>query len=190
MKSILILNGPPNSGKDTLADYLVENHGYQKLSFKEELFNLLFKFYNIADQESFFEKLYTREAKETKVPLLHTGRGMLSPREALIHISEDVIKPVFGKGIFGEFLAKKILPNTKYVVSDGGFLEEIIPVVLEVTPLGFNLCRLHREGCTFKNDSRNFLYLKQSGLIGLNEFDVHNDSTIDSCIKNILEKVY
>ena len=33
MKNVLLINGLPRSGKDTLADYLVDKYNYTKLSF-------------------------------------------------------------------------------------------------------------------------------------------------------------
>ena len=37
---ILLLNAPPNSGKDTLADYLVKEHGWYKEQMKTPLFTI------------------------------------------------------------------------------------------------------------------------------------------------------
>ena len=56
--------------------------------------------YCISDAE--WEELYTRENKEIPTPKLNG----LSPRQAIIHMSEEVIKPNFGKDYIGKWIMR------------------------------------------------------------------------------------
>lgn len=157
MKHILFINGPIGSGKDTLADQLCERYGYEKLEFKEYLFKTMYRFFNISDQEDFLNKYYTRETKELPCDLLQLNGVKLSPRSALIHISENVIKPTFGSDIFGKVLLERINNTDKNIVfSDCGFLEEILTVSNNVDRNCY-LMHLYRDGTSFEGDSRNYV---------------------------------
>ena len=37
MKNVILINGLPRAGKDTMADYLVQKYNYYKISFADEL---------------------------------------------------------------------------------------------------------------------------------------------------------
>jgi hypothetical protein len=185
---VLILNAPPNSGKDTIADYLVANHGYTKLSFKSALFELLYKVFSITDPEQFMEEYYTREAKEQPCSLLRIGDRIMSPREALIFLSESVVKPLWGDAYFGTRAAQLIDSTTSnlYVFADGGFLAELIPLVDKVGAENITVAKIERDGCTFVGDSRGYV---DASSLGCNTFWVANDSTIEEVAEGIHSRV-
>ena len=91
---ILIFNGPPGSGKDLCCEYL-KSKGFEHIEFKNQLYVETIKYFGV-DKQWFFDG-YTRERKEIKEPLLN---GM-SRREAMIHVSENVLKPKYGNVYFG-----------------------------------------------------------------------------------------
>ena len=63
-------------------------------------------------------------------------------------------------------------------VSDGGFPEEIQPVIDHVGAENITIVRIHREGCDFSNDSRN--YLTQDMFEDkINFVDVDNNASIE-----------
>lgn len=187
MAQVLFLNAPANSGKDTIADALVEQHGFTKLSFKDTLFDFMFKIFNIKDSAAFMDMYYTRVTKEQPCELLRLGGAVLSPRQALIHVSENVVKPLLGDDYFGQAVLAKIKPSGKYVFSDCGFLEEIMPIIQKVMPFNVYLVRLTREGCTFNGDSRNYIYPKLHGIKCVKELDVANAGTVDDVVSNIMD---
>ena len=88
---ILLLNAPPNSGKDTLADYLVEEYYWYKEQMKTPLFTIAAAMLGLTLDQ--FMVLYdNREWKESYSPVVK-----MTIRELMIKISEDFVKPVVGK---------------------------------------------------------------------------------------------
>lgn len=154
-KYAVIFNGPPNSGKDSACNYLQgliadDSKQVHHMRFKDHLFDCTTTLFNI-DREKFMELYNDRELKEQKTCWLY---GM-SPREAMIYTSEEVIKPKFGKSYFGDVAAE----NMKYglsVFSDGGFTEEFEPVYTECDGRML-IIQIIREDCDFSNDSRNYI---------------------------------
>ena len=150
-RKVVILNGPPGSGKDegALACQQRISNCHQK-EFKEQLFRLTKTIYGLTDEQ--WERMYTRENKEKKYDSL----GDKSPREAMIFVSENVIKPNFGKRYFGDIAAKNLFPGIN-VFSDGGFKEELDGIYEMIGPENMLIIRLHRKGCNFDNDSRSYI---------------------------------
>ena len=147
---IIIFNGPPAAGKDE-ATVQFTSRGFHHLSFKEVLIEETVKFFGTTME--WFMKDYDNRAMKEKAAVELKG---LSRREALIHVSEDVIKPKFGKDFFGVKVAEKIDPDKNYAISDGGFSEEIIPIMEKIEPSEIILVQLLRDGCSYSGDSRKY----------------------------------
>lgn len=178
-KRVIILNGPPSSGKDDGAKHLSETYmNTHHREFKAQLIKLTKTVWGVDDAT--WEYLYTRERKEIKTPIL----GGMSPREALIHTSEVVIKPNYGKQYFGKFAAKTLGDGVN-VFSDGGFVDELKPIVDEIGDANVMVVRLHRPGYTFSGDSRNYL---PDGTVKT-MIDLQNDGTFDEFLFK-LRQVY
>lgn len=181
MKHIVIFNGPPNSGKDFAADYCKEQmiasrHIAYHKEFKEKLFRLMLEVYDI-DRGIFFALYNDRVLKETVTPLLEG----LSPRQAMIKVSEELMKPIYGKAYFGKSAARTLQDGATFF-SDGGFVEEVFPVAKLSDSV--TIVRLTRPGCSFKGDSRN--YLDKDQISDVDFLDIHNDSDVDD-FKNQLD---
>ncbi|MBI0275427.1 hypothetical protein I6H07_06205 [Hafnia alvei] len=158
----IILNGPPGCGKDTLANLLAKAgyKGILKREFKHALYKVTSEHFGIDyDQLLIFARC--REQKDTcRLPVL----GNRTPREALIYVSEEVMKPLHGEDYFGGVEAETIeamrgntaTPSFDVVYSDGGFIQEAVRV--SRTFKKTVVVRLHREGFTFMGDSRNYVY--------------------------------
>jgi len=179
MKRLLILNGPPNSGKDTLADLLVKHEGFHKLQFKDSLFNILASTLGMTTEE-FLTNHYSREDKENPIfKLVHDG-GLMSPRQALIHMSENVIKKEFGENVFGLSVAKRLKDGWS-VTSDGGFVEELEAIIDEIGAEKVIVVRIQRDGCTFENDSRRYLQRTMSNKFeNVTFYSLTNNTDIES----------
>lgn len=146
---IIILNGAPNSGKDTTGDFL-EAAGLKRYSFKKPMFDIA-KAVLPEDSYDFFMRDYNnREQKERHQDYL----GGLSIRQFMIHISEHWVKPLFGCSHFGKLAADNIC-EFDTVVTDGGFPAEVVPLLNKGHKVV--IVRLHRKNCTFSGDSRTML---------------------------------
>jgi hypothetical protein len=93
-----------------------------------------------------------RSVKERKEELLED----MSRREAMIYVSEVITKPAFGKDVFGVAVASKIEDGVDYAISDGGFEEELVPLINRVRAENILLVQLTRNGCDYSSDSRRY----------------------------------
>lgn len=169
-REIIILNGPPGCGKDTIAAHLT-GHRYPavKASFKQPMFDIDFSMLGVYLYDEFIDLYNDREQKEKPQVIL----GGKSPRQFMILISEDVMKPVFWDHYFGRRMVEEIhemYRDLAVVISDGGFTEEINPLVKAGHEV--HICRLHRDGFTFAGDSRD--YIDMSGYhYRIHHYDFH-----------------
>ena len=198
---IILFNGPPASGKDCAADYF-KDKGYKHLSFKYQLFKETFKYFDVSEKW-FMTDYDNRTVKEH--PSLHLGG--FSRREAMIHVSENVIKPKRGLDYFGKKVAEEISINNNYVISDGGFSHELFPIINKIGAENFVLVQLLRDGCDYSTDSRRYFNGKIVGehvnshksvldtkYMQDHKFDVrthriHNNGTVEN-LYSVLGRIY
>jgi hypothetical protein len=167
---IVIFNGPPGSGKDEAAKYFKENFGFKSLSFKYQLFKETIKHFDV--QEDWFMEGYDdREQKEKQFDVLNG----YSRREAMIYVSEEILKPKHGKAYFGECVSEEIEDGVNYAIADGGFVEELRPLIERVGTDNIVIVQLCREGHDYSNDSRRYF---DGNLI--REFAINGASDIDN----------
>lgn len=182
-KVVLIMNAPPGAGKDTLAgdddwcqrvgdmllaDYQIDKGGQfscdvEHMSFKSGMFDILSSVLRVGldfdDANEFYDRYYDRALKEQSWDKL----GGMSPRQLMIFLSENFMKVVFGKDVFGKFSARLassyvyVTGGTVCVFSDGGFAEEVNEVVKSVGAENVYVLQWKAEGCSFDNDSRRYL---------------------------------
>ena len=168
-KMIVIFNGPPASGKDEAASLYKEKYGFGNLSFKYQLFKETVKHFDV-DERWFMEGYNDRTQKEKSEFAL---QGM-SRREAMIHVSEDIIKPKKGLDYFGKSVAEEIFEDKNYALADGGFVEELEPIIEKVGAENIVIVQLTREGCDYSSDSRKYF----NGRL-INEWTVGSKTAID-----------
>ena len=220
-KTVVIFNAPPCAGKDVSADYM---HSYfqsgQRLSFKDALYEDTAKYFDI-DVKDLIEYHSNRELKERPSELFpkynnHSlkqralsflyGVGSLfgirnlmslghySSREALIHVSENVVKPTQGNDFYGRKLVERIEASSeRYVFTpDGGFKDEATPLL----QAGYNvyIVQLERNGATFENDSRKLLteddFKGEDGSMlykNLKFIKMYNNGSLDDLYKTITD---
>lgn len=186
MSKIIILNGPPGCGKDTLGAEIEGVKGWEKVSFKEPMFRIAREMLGEAGFRSFMLSYGNREQKERPQSFL----GGKSPREFMIWISEDVIKPVFGNQHFGKLFNERLKRGCDYICTDGGFPDEVETLLLAGHEI--ELVRLHRSGFTFEGDSRNYITITWAvgQNCGYREFDIALcDGEIEEAVVDILEAI-
>lgn len=156
MSYLIGISGPPRSGKDTLgsvlAGHIMDRFGVQaqiiqqSLPMRHMIFSLMGLEYSLV--------MYERE-KDTPQKAL-AGRSI---REAMIALSEQHVKPLYGKGQWARAaLNRRWVSKPKIViVTDMGFDEEVAEFESEY---GFNRClwpQLARAGHSFASDSRTYV---------------------------------
>ena len=165
MTKVIVLNGPPECGKDE-STYILDNYLWETLplycmSFKMPLYEIVAAIYGV-EADWVFEVNDDREVKDIPQKQL----GGKSVRQTLIEVSEGVIKPYYGKDFFGQTAVKTMKGNSSklFIFSDSGFEEELEPVSNYVGKENVILCRIRNRG-TFSNDSRSFLSDKHAGTV-------------------------
>ena len=183
-KTIVIFNAPIGAGKDVSADFMLSyfNTGL-KASFKDALYVDTAKHFNIAVSDlidhhndrslkeipsEMFNKYEKHSLKQYTLAFLYVvgalfnirslmSLGYYSSREALIHVSENIVKPKQGNDFYGRKLVETIEASSeRYIFTgDGGFRNELVPLL----EAGYNvyIVQLERNGATFDNDSRKLL---------------------------------
>lgn len=174
LKKLVLLNGPPKCGKDTISNRLIrvfENSENVKLS--SPLKDSLPQFFGLTQEEV----NYLEAHKEEPSPLL-LGKTW---RQSQISLSEDWSKVFFNERVFGEILVNKISKseNQLFFVSDSGFYSEAKPLVEKFGESNILLLRIFRPGCNFSNDSRS--YWEHD--FNIKSTNIFNDSSIDRVVE-------
>lgn len=160
MTSYVLLNGPKRSGKSSCADAILNVRSLDAsiavigMSFhlKRFVHGIYLGRCGFALDPDHFDA--TKEDPQDTL-------GGMSWREAYIHYSENVVKPLHGKRWFGEQLVRAARESDADVVAvpDSGFREEAEVLVEDAGAAKVLLIRLHRPGHGFKGDSRGYIDL-------------------------------
>jgi hypothetical protein len=183
IKRIVILNGPPGSGKDTIGAAMAKQEDLVYLSsFKFDLYKATAEHYSVGVFE-FIEAAQDRVRKEEPM----AGLGGLSPRGALIHVSEDVCKPKFGRDYFGHQALQRVSSTTlpedcTVMFTDGGFAEEV--QVFADSGMEVVVVQLHGRG-DFTNDSRNYVNLRHPNVVTYTVYLV--DGEVQQAVDKVCE---
>lgn len=206
---IVILSAPPKAGKDELAKMFVENKTFLHREVKSLLFDAAIRTAGIS-RDLWFALYNDRDYKEIPAPYLRINGCDVSPRQFMIHVSEKVMKPIFGNDVFGKAAVenlKKVAKNSLIVYSDGGFIDEMIPMIEYLDtlqesgiPSEFHLVRVHRQLedgslLDWGNDSRRYVYLDEylkTKVVkaGIFQYDIRNmPDQLETCFGDICKEV-
>ena len=217
-KTFVIFNACPNSGKDQACQYLRDYFQVGSiLAFKDELYKDTADYFNIdvedlilyhADRELkeipdlMFPKFQNDSLKQYFFGLLYVigvllnnkylmSLGYYSSREALIHVSENIVKPEKGGDYYGKKLVEKIEDSSErfYFTPDGGFREECTMVADK----GYNVYIVHleRSGATFEGDSRKLLNKDDFKEYSNIKFTtISNNGSLDDLYNSIVDLSY
>ena len=158
---LIVLNGPPRSGKDSLADAILSRYIGRKFALAEPLKRAVHAFFD--------EDLDIYKFEPVKEKPIFEG---VSPRNAYIEMFTGFAEPTFGPSILGKLLAKKtkayfcgqsgklnVKDNTVVVIGDCGRPAELIPLLCTFPIERVMLVQMHRENFTYEKDIRQYINL-------------------------------
>jgi hypothetical protein len=154
---IVLLNAPKGAGKDTIADAMKAAWGTNTMAFKTALYECAYPLSECEDFDQFYFCCNVRELKEAPSTLFY-GK---SPRDFLIYVSENIVKPNFGEEFFGTKSAHSInfaQFESGVVFADSGFPEEVAPLMKKFGGENIFVVQFTGQGANdFSGDSRNFI---------------------------------
>lgn len=189
MIKFILFNGPPGSGKDTIARTCKALKGGDIISFAEPLYNYL----------TLCLKIPYHEIQGCKDEPVFQEINDKTPRQEIIDFSLKWLKPRFGDNILGKILAKKAKQCIEYEektrcnrilrpqvhkdiyiwIPDLGFESDICGLIQglhpEVKEYEFHLVHLYRDGTNFDNDVRK--YIDPKGVETKSFHVIQNDGT-------------
>lgn len=198
----IVFNGPPGCGKDTAVDALVSLYNKASVGrgssavhkrFKEPLYALLEEYIlseGYDPEEAGIIAYSLAKAEDTKdVPIPYQGQlGVITPRQLLIRLSEDILKPQYGKDVIGKLVASNLMKSQEdfeggvlAFFSDGGFQEEI--ECLRDMSIPVLVLQVYRDGCDFSKDSRGYI----EGDINIK---IHNNGTKEEFVVKSIQSVH
>lgn len=184
MPKLLLLNGPPRSGKDECAKHL-----YSKPLTKGQ--NMMFPHWFRMSQPIKDAIRVTWGLTEAEVKELEKSKdapnkrfGGKSYRQAQISFSEDWMKKQFGPRIFGELALARLRKSiaTLFICSDSGFAEEVYPLLEMFDKQDILIVKLHRPGYSFEGDSRSYIRIP-----GVKEVNIYNDGPLAMLLHQVEE---
>lgn len=186
---IVLLNGAAGSGKGILVNEIQKIHDVKIRSSKDRLKELVCHVFDVRWDalEALYEDRNTKELPQgflevtskaytilcnylQKEPL-QTDQAFidLTIREAMIYVSEILIKPTFGEDYFGVYRANSIGRGELAIEDSCGFEEEIYPALEKLGEDNVLLLRIKGRG-DFTGDSR---YCIRDGVVP-NTVDIYN----------------
>lgn len=165
---IILINGPPRSGKDQAARHLESKYRAYHGKFSSALKDMVHQAYGLfAAPHDAFEEVKDQPCDEF---------WGITPRQAYIAFSEKFLKELHGKTVFGRILAHKIRSvasrgSKLAAISDSGFLDEALVLIDEFGAENCMLITLTRDGTSFSGDSRSKVVLP------IKTVEVHNSGS-------------
>jgi hypothetical protein len=172
-RKLILLGGCPRAGKDTAADYLINELNAYAFKFSAPIKAAIRAAFELHPDEV----NYAESIKGEPTALFHGH----SYRATQISFSEDWAKPFFGQNIFGKLASRHLRNAIKlhpeyslFVCSDSGFAAEAEPVIEVFGRKNVLLVRVYREGTSFAGDSRSHIELD-----GVTTVEIANNGSID-----------
>jgi hypothetical protein len=164
---ILALSGSARSGKDTIADYLVEHHGYVKMSFADPIREALYRLNpEITDMSGLIYKfqqavnLFGWEDMKEYFPMY---------RVLMQRMGTEVGREMFGEDIWVNAAMERAKGNDRVVLADCRYPNEADAV----RALGGKIWRVERDGVLPANE-----HASEHAMVGY-DFDRRLDNSAE-----------
>ena len=159
MQHLIVFNAPKRSGKSYARNLVSKIIGAHDCAFSDILYDSVPLLYGI-EPKRFMNWCNTvdvdgvDEKDKPKEELF----GM-KPRDALIDISENYLKPKFGRDCIAQITARKV-KQEPVVVMDSGFVDELSPFIdaLGIPTENVYLIHINRPNHTWDGDSRHTIH--------------------------------
>lgn len=170
---IVGFNGPPRSGKDTMASMLVEHMESQGCDIPIREVSLSTPLRKIAYAMVGCVSISLDGPNYEAFKKTHFPAFGKDGRQIMIDISERFLKPTYGRGIMGHLLMADLRNFDGIVlVRDTGFQIEKDVLTNYVGNDNFYVARVVRPSCDFTNDSREWVDHYHTGIF-------HNNAGLD-----------
>lgn len=177
---IVAFNGPPRSGKDTLAEMLANHMDAQGVTTMVVPESLSLPLREIAYTMTGWIGS-TDGSNYEQFKTTHFEAFGKDGRQIMIDVSERFLKPTYGMEIMAELLRSRNenIGPAVLLIRDCGFQIEIDPLVRWVGEKNLCLVQVHRPETSFENDSREWVHhpdaMMQLGVS--NDFDLEHLQT-------------
>jgi hypothetical protein len=181
---IVLFNGPPGSGKDTIAQ------AYRNSAISATQDVRIVKFADPVRKAAIgtFDHLITAENLDQLKNKFIPG-SKVTLRQWMIKFCEEFMKPMFGKDIFADLMMQSIKQYPKesvVLVTDCGFIEEVNYCCDHLPPdAKIILIHVFRKDTDFKDDSRSYLNTVRPADVLMME----NNGTVDQAAANLAEVI-
>lgn len=159
---IVGFNGPPYSGKDTLARMLAEH--IDSLGFTVPVIEVSLSSPLRRLAYTMVGRIYVPETYDEFKTETFPQFGGVTGRQLMIDVSERFLKLCYGKEIMAQMLLRELQELPPYpfdglvLVRDSGFQCEVDPLIAAVGAENLYIARVVRNHCSFKGDSREWVY--------------------------------
>lgn len=159
MMFVVCFNGPPECGKDTLAQMLAEHikpRSYTEIRQDSLALMLRRLAYTLTSYEG--KSLEGDDYAAFKKTAFRLGDKLVTGRQIMIDASERFLKPTYGKEIMASLLLNRYLTfDGLLLIRDSGFQLEVDPIVRFAGMDNVYIVNVEREGKSFAFDSREWV---------------------------------
>jgi len=173
---VILLNGPPRCGKDTVGLMIAEQCVHVSLrKFAQPIIDGMQAMFGVSCVDGM-------DKGEPSNNLFGFTR-----RQIAISLSEDWVKKKFGYDTFGRILLNTMGRNDigrTVVVTDSGFSHEASPIIEMFRPNDIHIVHIKRPGKDFKNDSRSYWHSPK-----VRSHTILNDGSLDELQSQVVHLV-
>lgn len=200
MGKIILLNGPPSSGKDTAAKHIYRWAKMYEVD-RKQVWRPALDRMSMSIKRAFAGTMGLPITEDGEVQPWESCKEEIIPefgvsyRQWQIDFSEHFMKLLYDDAIFGQLAVARIKRRFEknianlIVIPDCGFYIEIEVLYQNFNPEDILLLRCHRDGFTFQGDSRSYVRAPSGCAVGdlMNEDKDAYLALVERTVKTWLE---